>query len=127
MKKNPFEKIINQVKSDPQILAVMLFGSVARGENLVGSDVDLCFILQPGEKQLQDMSQKRLDYLADFLFDIHIFQQLPIYIQKRVIGEGQVIFCRDDDSLYDVAFKMIREYSDFEHIYRDYLEEVSHG
>jgi hypothetical protein len=33
----------------------------------------------------------------------------------------------DEDSLYELAFTVIREYSDFEHVYRDYLKEVANA
>ena len=58
---------------------------------------------------------------------ISIFQQLPLYIRKRVLREGEIFFCRDDDALYEVAFKTIRELADFEPTYLEYLKEVAHA
>ena len=42
----------------------------------------------------------------------------------RVIKDGKVLHCKDDDALYDIAFTVIQEFADFEPIYRDYLKEV---
>ena len=39
--------------------------------------------------------------------------------------DGKILFTRDMDQLYDVAFAFIREYADYEHIYREYLGELS--
>ena len=75
-------------------------------------------------------TKEKLDEALEFLkkskngFDIQIFQQLPLYIRIRIIKEGKVLFCRNEDMLYEAAFRTIREFSDFQHIYRDYLKEV---
>lgn len=119
-------KIIEDVKQDSQILALFLFGSAAREENYKQSDVDICLVLMPNFYTSMQLSQKKLEYLKSFNLDIQVFQQLPIYIKKRVLKEGKVLFCRDEDKLYEIAFSVIREFADFEHIYRDYLKEVSY-
>lgn len=68
-----------------------------------------------------------MEYLAKFSADIHISQQLPLYMKQRVLRDGNVSFCRNEVSLYELAFAVIREYSDFEHVYRDYLKEVANA
>lgn len=118
-----FEK---RVESDEDILAVMLFGSSLRDAS--PSDMDLCMIMRQGDFSRLSLSEKRLDYLRDFPdYDVRIFQQLPIYIRIRVLKEGKAIFCRDEDSLYDLAIREIREFERFRPIYEDYLEEVLHA
>lgn len=121
------EKLIEIVKSDKEILAVFLFGSAAREEGTEGSDIDICLIMNKGLYAADVLFQKRLNYLQKFDLDIQIFQQLPLYIRMRIIKEGKLLFCRDEDSMYEIAFKVIREFGDFESIYRDYLEEVAHA
>jgi len=114
-------------EQDPEVLAVILFGSRARGEDTPDSDIDICLVLEPRSYSDLELSEKKLEYLAKFDLDIHIYQQLPLYIRHRVLREGKVLFCRDEDKLYDLAFRTIREYEDFKHIYREYLEEIAHG
>ena len=116
---------MNQAKNDRRILAVFLFGSVARGEEHEGSDTDICLVLVPGTYTPLQLSKLKLEYLRDFNQDTQIFQQLPLYIRKRVLKDGKILFARDMDQLYDVAFDFIREYADYEHIYREYLGELS--
>ena len=118
---------INELKKDPAVLAVMLFGSRARGDERKDSDTDLCVVLMPREYTSKELSVRKLRYSSKLDVDIHVYQQMPIYIQQRVLKDGKVLFCRDEDLLYEVAFKTIREFGDFEHIYREYLEEVAHG
>jgi len=119
------DKLTNAVGQDEQILAVFLFGSSARNENCKESDIDICFLMEDGSYNSAQLFQKRMDYLKLFNMDIQIFQQLPLYIRIRIIKEGKVLFCRNEDRLYETAFRALREFSDFEHIYRDYLKEVA--
>ncbi len=101
----PPTKAINQLVAkaaeDPSVLAVLMFGSVARNEQGPASDVDICLVLQPGTSE--EMSQKRLEYLALFDLDIHVFQQFPLYVRRRVLKEGTVLLSKDDDALYQLA------------------------
>ena len=120
-------EVIKRARKDGQVLALILFGSQARGEDTAVSDLDLCLVLSPAPYTPLELSEKKLEYLAKFSPDIHIFQQLPLYMKQRVLRDGNVLFCRDEDSLYELAFAVIREYSDFEHVYRDYLKEVANA
>lgn len=124
------EKLLEKVQHDRDVLAVILFGSAARGEETSNSDIDVCLVLVPDEKHQQAsilLSLKRLEYLRRFDLDVHIFQQLPIYVRRRVLKEGKVLFVKDEDMLYEVAFRTAQAFEDFRHIYYDYLEEVAKG
>jgi predicted nucleotidyltransferase len=125
--KHHLKRIVEDVAKDVEILALFLYGSSARKEACIQSYVDLCLVLMPASYTPNELSQKKLTYLKSFELDIQIFQQLPIYIKKRVIKEGKVLYCKDEDALYDLCFAVIREFSDFEHIYRHYLTEVADG
>jgi hypothetical protein len=45
----------------------------------------------------------------------------------RVLKEGKVVFCRDEDMLYDLAIKTMKEFEDFKPIYYEYLKGVLNG
>jgi uncharacterized protein len=120
-------KLVAQASQDTDVLAVILFGSVARGEQTAHSDVDICLVLTP--ERVRDksvLSRKRLEYLAQFDLDVQIFQALPLYIRHRVLKEGQVLFVRDEDLLYEVAFRTAQAFEDFKPIYYRYLEQIAH-
>jgi hypothetical protein len=68
--------------------------------------------------------RKRWEYLR-FDLDIKIFQQLPLYVRRRVLKEGIVLLVKDEDQLYELAFRTAKEFEDFKHIYRDYLEAIA--
>ncbi|MBI4170407.1 MAG: nucleotidyltransferase domain-containing protein [Candidatus Aenigmarchaeota archaeon] len=118
--------ILEKAKKDKDVLAVGIFGSLARKER--HRDIDVCIFLKAKQGNLQ-MSKKKLDYLkgAKNRFDIKIFQQLPIYIRHRILKEGKIIFCANEDALYDLAHLTVKEFEDFKPIYRSYLEAVKHG
>jgi hypothetical protein len=124
-RKGGLRALLNRTKEDQRILAVLLFGSVARKQNHEGSDTDICLVLVPGAYTPLQLSRTKLEYLQDFDQDVHVFQQLPLYIRKRVLKDGKILYSRDTDSLYEVAFTFIREYGDYEHIYHDYLGDLS--
>lgn len=120
-----FKKIKLKAKADEEVLAILSFGSYARGERY--SDIDVCLILRPGNYDELHLSEKRLDYLTVLGegFDVQIFQQLPLYIGMRVLKEGSIEFCKDESALYEFAFQTIKDFELFEPIYREYLEAVA--
>lgn len=136
--KQKLDKVLSQAKDDEDILAVMLYGSRVRGMEEVtpGSDLDICLVLEPGENRNErsertvSPSRKRLDYLSKIdpeLVDLQIFQQLPIYIRKRILEEGQLKYCTNKDRLYYLAYRTIQEYEDFAPQMNEYLEGVKNG
>ena len=120
------EKISEKARNDEDVLAVMLFGSYARNEKF--SDIDVCVVLKQGKFDPLFLSKKRLEYLSAFPnLDIQIFQQLPLYVKVRVLKEGKTVFCRDEDSLYDLSFYTVRQFEYFKPRYLSYLEGVLHA
>jgi len=117
--------IVKQAEGDATVLAVILFGSTARGERHDTSDVDICLVLQPAMYSPEALMDIRLQYLAAFAADIQIFQQRPIYLRQRVLKDGEVWFCRDQDSLYDMALGTVQAFADFKPLYDRYLDEVA--
>jgi len=119
-------ELINKAKKDPTILALAFFGSYARGEK--HQDIDVCIFLVPKEYSPKSISQKKLEYTPEQeKYDIQVFQQLPFYIRKRILAEAQIIYCRDEDLLYDLYFETLRELSHYQYIYESYLGEVANG
>ncbi|MGC8777967.1 MAG: hypothetical protein ACP5Q4_04745 [Candidatus Caldatribacteriaceae bacterium] len=92
--------------------------AVSCGAKQVLSHVDVCLVFPPGVFGRRAMAQKRLDYLTELpQLDIQVFQLLPLYIRRRVLQEGKVLYSRDDDALYEVAHLTARALEDFKHLY----------
>ena len=118
--------ILTKARNDADVVAVFLFGSRARSESGPGSDTDVCLVLRPGNYDPMVLQRKRLSYLKEGNADVHIFSQLPLYIRRRVLKEGRILLCQDDELLYEIAFRAAQAFEDFRHIYNGYLEEVAH-
>lgn len=120
------EKISEKASNDEVVLAVLLFGSYARNEKF--TDIDVCVVLKPRKFNPLFLSKKRLEYLTAFPnLDIQIFQQLPLYVKIRVLKDGKTIFCRNEDSLYDLSISTVRQFEYFKPRYLSYLEGVLHA
>ena len=70
-------------------------------------------------------SEKRLEYAAEADVDLVVFQQLPLAVRTRIIKEGEVLFVRDEDTLYALAVRTAQAFERFRHIHREYLEQVA--
>ncbi len=125
MRNRDLENLLQRVREDPEVLAVMLFGSMARGEAGADSDVDVCLVLYPQARDRARAARLRYLDLADL--DLRAFQSLPLYVRRRVLKEGQVLLCKDEDLLYEVAYRTVQAFEDFKPAYRLYLEAVERG
>ena len=120
------KKFLTEVKKDKEVVALLVFGSYARGEQY--RDIDVCLVLDKRYDNLA-MSKKRLYYLSELSdkIDLHIFQQLPIYIRTRIIKEGKIFLLKEEDRLYEIAIETMKEFDSFEKLYNMYLDKVENG
>ena len=119
------KSIVEKARKDGDVLAVIVYGSFARGEQY--RDLDACVVLKPKSYGRLSLSQKKLRYLsaAPHGVDVKILQQLPAYIQKRVFAEGKVVYAKDRKVLFDVAVDTHRMFEDYKPIYEEYLKGVA--
>jgi len=117
--KQLFRPIQKCIEDDEDILAFVVYGSYARGESY--KDIDICLFLYPNKTELTD--QKLLSYLSMFSdqFDIHIFSDLPLFIQSRVLNDGKILCNKDFNILFDIYCNKIKEYNLFEPHLNTYL------
>ncbi|MDP3065492.1 MAG: nucleotidyltransferase domain-containing protein [Methanobacteriaceae archaeon] len=113
-------KLQKEMEQDPDILAIILYGSYARGEE--AQDVDLCLVLYPDKAT--NSFDKQIEYSYYDKIDVQIFQDLPLYIRPHVIKEGLVLSVKDENLLYDVAIQNAKEYELYRPKYEMYLEGV---
>lgn len=118
------DQLLARVQNDPAVLAVILFGSVARHEQGPRSDVDVCLVLNPALPRPARASM-RLAYSKESDLDVQIYQDLPVFVRRRVLREGKVLLVKDENLLYDVAFRTMKEVEDFRRIHDDYLGRVA--
>ena len=121
------EKFVEIAAQDSSVLAVFLFGSHAREEEHEASDIDVCLVLKSELQNELYLSEKKHEYLSQFDLDVQVFQQLPLFMRHRILRDGRVLFVRDEDLLYERAFRTAQHYEDFRHRHEAYLEEVASG
>jgi predicted nucleotidyltransferase len=114
-------KLQVKMEEDPDILAVILYGSYARGEE--ARDVDLCLVLFP-DKARKGLD-KRIEYSYYDMIDVQVFQDLPLYMRPRIIKEGKLLHVKDEDLLYDVAIETAKEYELYRPKYEMYLDSIA--
>lgn len=105
---------LEEVLGRSEAYAAMVFGSFARQEDY--SDIDIAVFV--------DGTTEEIVRELPAVFDIQRFDDLPLYIRKRVLEEGSLVYCDDKDRFYDNVIKTVKAYEDFRPIHEEYLEKV---
>jgi hypothetical protein len=101
--------LIRELFLKEEVVALVLFGSAARGQMRSTSDIDLCIVTQ---KNMPASDRWELLSYGSRGIDVSLFWDLPITIRFRIIREGNVLFCRDDLALHRIKADTVREYLD---------------
>lgn len=117
---NNLDKVVGGLSSLAFVKAVILFGSRVNGNAREDSDIDIAVLT---EKISRDQEAKILGFSSEN-FDISIFDCLPLIIQFRIIKNGNMIFCRDEDYYHEVKFNVIRKYLDFSVFINNFYKKV---
>ncbi len=116
------ERYIDQLQDDPNILAMVVYGSATKSNKY--NDIDIALIAFPEQIPFIDELKYMLGSYEEF--DIHFLHKLPVYIQKDVI-KGKLQFYKDYHIIFDVFINIIREWDDFHKRYGLFLEEIRDG
>lgn len=112
--------------ADEAVRFVYLFGSRARGTGGARSDIDLA-VARASEPDL--MADARLhDALAAALgtdaVDVLLLLRAPLWLQFRVVGEGVVLYSRDERERIAFREDVTHRFLDFRPYYDEYLAHV---
>lgn len=114
------QRIVAEIQQHPKVVAIFLFGSWARGEQMPISDVDIAVLLDnPDRRDEADVGS-----MYSPTVDVVLFHRLPLRIQFQVIKEGHPLFVRDDEKLTETIYQVMRQYHEAEWMYRRYYEEI---
>jgi len=97
----------------PEIQAVLLFGSYARGDASPRSDTDIC-IVAPRVKTSEEMA-KLLGSIWQQVdanhYDIWLFEELPLYMRIDIIENHHILHCRDVPAMYEYLYPFRKQWA----------------
>jgi len=101
--------VIDELFEKKNVIALILFGSVARDQSRQFSDIDLCIVTRT-----EIAESDRVDILSygSGKIEVSLFHDLPLTIRFRVLKEGKILFCKDDLYLHRITITTVREYLD---------------
>ena len=117
------DQVIRKAKDDNRVIGVVLFGSSLLKSNY--HDIDLCLI--PNTAGDSTELFKEYLYSTQEPIDIRIFDELPLYIQVRVIKEGKILMQKNYDKIFQRYMDTLINWRDFEPHFQIYLEAIKHG
>ena len=86
-------KIVETIKSHPDVVAIYLFGSYAKGEQTPMSDVDIAVILDKPTSE----SEADVGSMATPEIDVVLFHRLPLHIKFEVFKHGKELCERREE------------------------------
>jgi uncharacterized protein len=102
----------------PEVVAVYLFGSAARGTRGKRSDVDIAVLTRArgtsrrGSRSLVEYVQAACDILGTDQVDVVLLDRSPIALRHEVFREGKPLLVRDPEALTRFRLESSREYLD---------------
>jgi len=119
------QKIRAYFSADPNVIAVYLFGSHAKGKARAGSDIDLALLLR--ENPEYDYRLRVMSELADLLkaeVDVLVLRQCGILMQRQVLRYGIALFERDRKARISFEILSRKMYFDFLPAHRHYVAKM---
>ena len=117
---NIFMKKLKSMPDFHRVKFVFLFGSYSKRDSNIMSDIDIAAYYEGNSDERFKFRLSLLGKLPDY-FDVHILQDLPIFIQKEVI-KGKILYSDDSDLLFEVSYNIIKRFEDFKKYYYDYIQ-----
>ena len=122
--------IENQLKSyfldKSYIIAVMLYGSYAFGNEKTESDVDIAVLKNNESLTPEEKTKMMIDLmkLLDKNIDLVSFGDAPCVLQMQILKNGKLIICRDEKAYFQFQVRVIQEYLDLKKIRKPIEEEL---
>ncbi len=122
------EEVRRRVKTDLQfleneVLGILLYGSWTAGEAHPGSDIDIC-IVAPKTVDKIKLWRRALAEVREPLYDLRIFELMPLYLKMEVIERGVVVYASDVYELYEYFYPFRRDWENQKHRQSMSLEEA---
>jgi predicted nucleotidyltransferase len=99
---------------------VFLFGSYSQDKENKMSDIDFAIYYEGSEDERYNFRKEILGKLSDN-FDVHVFQDLPLYIRIKVLS-AKLIYSKNIKFVYNVAYQTIKDFDRFKKYYQSYID-----
>lgn len=106
-------KTVRELRKIPQVQAVILYGSYAKGTQKPISDIDICAVTT---KNISEETKGDIWGQSGPKIDAVWFWDLPSIIRYAALREGKVLFVRNKEFLHEATVETMSEYLDFRHI-----------
>lgn len=110
--------LTEKLSAFPEVTAVYLFGSFARGNPRRGSDIDIA-VYTRGSYSPRRRARARTEYigaaaktLGTDRVDVVVLNQAPVVLRHEVFRDGKLLYVRDRDDLSRFRVICSREYLD---------------
>lgn len=112
--------LIEELKRYPEVVGVYLFGSYVKNTTTPLSDIDIAVILKdPDPKKEADIGS-----IYSEKIDLVLFHKLPLHIKFEVLKFGKEIFVKDEEYLFELKLKVLKEYLETRWLYERIKSEV---
>ena len=111
---NSIPEVIEKMRAigKDKVRFVVLYGSAAKGKLTKLSDLDLAVFFKGDKSEKFEFRKKILGRVSNE-FDIQIFQDLPLYVQKDILSTGKMMYSVDYIETFEIFMKTIRGFEDF--------------
>jgi len=103
------KRCVQSLKQIPSIIAIVLYGSAARGRTTPLSDTDLCIVTR---SRLSREEWESIMSHSGPALDVVLFWDLAPALQYRVIKEGKILCCQDAAALHRIYAEALTNYLD---------------
>lgn len=105
-----YERIDKKVKKRQESYFCSIVWVTSKKKQNALSDIDIAIYYDADKKERFQYRMQILGELSE-KYDIHTFQDLPIYIKKDIIKEGKIIYKKDLKSTIKIYIECIRKFS----------------
>ena len=106
---------VRALAEDYGIIYAILFGSTIKGRFIKGeSDIDLAIkVNKLDKKELFSFLKSFLRDLNIDNLDVAVINFSPFSLNYEILTKGRVIFCKDEDELFEDRLKIIKLHDDW--------------
>lgn len=123
------KKVVEYLSREGPVIAIYLFGSMAKGNATVKSDIDLGILLKEDFDFLADFDYKlrlmgKLRDITGKTVDIVFINRADPILQYQIRKYGKIIFESDRTRRIEYEVRARKNYFDFLPMHKKYMEKV---